>query len=79
MLERRKELGGFLPERRVNFTPLKAPSIEAIPEMVRPTIQRTVRPPVSTGLDSGGNSVTRTPEATTSSQNQPFCEDCWSR
>ncbi|AMJ44257.1 pyruvate dehydrogenase (acetyl-transferring), homodimeric type [Corynebacterium stationis] len=30
MLERRKELGGFLPERRVNFTPLQAPSIDKL-------------------------------------------------
>src|SRR5699024_11570739 len=30
MLERRKELGGFLPECRVNYTPLKAPSIDKL-------------------------------------------------
>ena len=30
MLERRKELGGFVPERRVNFTPLEVPELDKL-------------------------------------------------
>ena len=30
MLERRKELGGFLPERREDFTPLEAPALDKL-------------------------------------------------
>lgn len=45
MLERRKELGGFLPERREKFTPLQAPSIDKLKSVRKALVSKKLLPP----------------------------------
>jgi len=42
MKERRKELGGFLPQRRVDSTPLEVPELEAFESLLKDTGEREI-------------------------------------
>ncbi len=42
MLERRKQLGGFLPQRRSDFEPIKTPELEAFDSLLKSTGDREI-------------------------------------